>query len=87
MKSRASGRFWKHYHNLPPAIQRLATEKYRLWRQDAFHPSLGFKRLNGGGERFSVRVGEHHRAIGQKSEDGVEWVWIGSHEDYNKLVG
>ncbi len=54
--------------------------------QDPFHPSLAFKRLRGGEDRFSVRVGEHHRAIGQRAEEGIEWVWIGSHEDYNKLI-
>jgi hypothetical protein len=38
------------------------------------------------GNRFSIRIGEHHRAIGQLAGDIVEWVWIGSHEDYNKLL-
>jgi hypothetical protein len=40
----------------------------------------------GNGNRFSVRTGDHHRAIGQSLADAVEWVWIGSHEDYNKLI-
>jgi hypothetical protein len=36
--------------------------------------------------RFSIRIGDHHRAIGRLTGDVVEWVWIGSHEDYNKLM-
>jgi hypothetical protein len=40
----------------------------------------------GTGNRFSIRVGDHHRAIGGLMGDVVEWVWIGSHEDYNKLI-
>jgi hypothetical protein len=53
---------------------------------DESHRSLGFKRLKGGsGKRFSIRIGDHYRAIGQRIDDGIEWVWIGSHEDYNKL--
>jgi len=32
-------------------------------------------------------VGDHYRALGHKISDGFEWVWIGTHEDYNKLVG
>ena len=32
-----------------------------------------------------IRIGDHYRAIGQVTGDAVEWVWIGSHEDYNKL--
>jgi len=51
------------------------------------HPSLDFKKLKGGaGNRFSIRVGDHHRAIGRLRGDVVEWVWIGSNEDYNKLI-
>jgi hypothetical protein len=40
----------------------------------------------GAGNRFSIRIGNHHRAIGQVMGDVVEWVWIGSHEDYNTLI-
>ena len=87
MKSRCTGRFWKRYGALPGHIQTLARKNYQLWARDHAHPSLDFKKLKGGGgKRFSVRVGEHHRAIGHVTGDGVEWVWIGSHEAYNKLV-
>jgi hypothetical protein len=41
------------------------------------HRSLDFKKLKGsGGNRFSVRVGDHHRSIGQLVGDTVEWVWM-----------
>jgi plasmid maintenance system killer protein len=49
--------------------------------------SLDFKKLKGDkGNRFSIRIGDHYRAIGRLIGDVVEWVWIGSHEDYNKLM-
>ena len=67
-------------------IQKLAVKNYRLWRENAAHPSLDFKKLHGSGERFSVRVGDHYRALGQRVAEGVEWVWIGTHEEYNKLI-
>ena len=68
-------------------MQKLARKSYDLWRRDHNYPSLDFKKLKGGnGNRFSVRIGHHHRAIGQSLADTVEWVWIGSHEDYNKLI-
>jgi len=36
---------------------------------------------------FSVRVGDHYRAIAWKLDDGgVEWVWIGSHAEYDQLL-
>ncbi|MEY2494114.1 MAG: hypothetical protein QOJ45_606 [Verrucomicrobiota bacterium] len=86
MKSRATARFWKLYSALPPHVHQLARKNYRLWQKDEHHPSLGFKRLKGGSAKgFSIRVGDHYRAIGQRLDDGIEWVWIGSHEDYNKL--
>ena len=87
MKSRCTARFWKLYGMLPSHIQSLARKNYQLWTQDHAHPSLDFKKLKGGdGSRFSVRVGSHHRAVGHLAGDAVEWVWIGSHEDYNKLL-
>jgi len=86
LKSKSTARFWKLYAALPARVQRLARKNHRLWLDDHTHPSLGFKRLKGGsGKRFSIRIGDHYRAIGQQIDDTIEWVWIGSHEDYNKL--
>ena len=86
MTSRATRRFWKLYASLPEPVRRLASKNYRLWRNNPAHPSLDFKQLHGSGERFSVRVGNHYRALGQRVANGVEWVWIGTHEEYNKLI-
>jgi hypothetical protein len=86
VRSRATARFWKLYAALPARVQQLARKNYQLWQDDENHPSLGFKRLRGGsGKRFSIRVGEHYRAVGQRLDNSIEWVWIGSHEDYNKF--
>ena len=88
MKSGASSRFWKLYHTLPAHVKRLARKNYELWNLNHNHPSLGFKKLKGGnGTRFSVRIGDHYRAIGERVGEGVEWVWIGTHEEYNGLCG
>lgn len=87
MKSKCTGRFWRRYNLLPQHVQARARKSYDLWKRDNTHPSLDFKKLKGGtGNRFSIRVGDHHRAIGRLMGDVVEWVWIGSHEDYNKLI-
>ena len=87
MNSTASSRFWRHYDRLPAEVQRLAVKTYHLWLKDPTHPSLGFKKLKGSETKFSVRVGAHYRALGHRVADGVEWVWIGTHEEYNHLVG
>lgn len=86
MNSKCTRRFWKLHDALPAHVRKLARKNYDLWRHDHNHPSLDFKKLKGRGDRFSIRVGDHHRAIGQALGDTVEWVWIGSHEDYNKLL-
>ena len=87
MKSRCTRRFWKCYEALPVHVQALAEKNYKLWQTDHAHPSLDFKKLKGGnGHRFSVRVGDHYRAIGHAAGDAVEWVWIGTHEEYNSLL-
>ena len=86
MSSKATRRFWKLHSELPDSVQRLAVKNYRLWRENPNHPSLDFKKLGGTADRFSVRVGDHYRALGRLVPGGVEWVWIGSHQEYDKLV-
>lgn len=86
MKSLASRRFWNLFHALPSGVQSLAVKNYKLWRHNPDHPSLHFRRLKGNEDRFTIRVGEHHRALGYLASGTVTWVWIGTHADYDKLV-
>jgi len=32
-------------------------------------------------------VGSHHRALAVEVTDGLVWFWIGTHADYDKLLG
>jgi len=80
-------RFWQHYYELPKAIQELADKNYLLLKADPFHPSLHFKKVGKKKHLWSVRVGEHYRALGlDKSDDEIVWFWIGSHSDYDNLL-
>jgi hypothetical protein len=81
---RATPRFWRCYHALPTDVQRLADTCYALLRQDPRHPSLHFRKV---GRFWSVRVGLHYRALAVEHEGEVLWFWIGSHADYDKLLG
>ncbi len=83
MANRATARFWKLYEALPPDIQRLADKNYELFRQDPQHPSLHFKRV---GRFWSARVGGAHRALAVDVDNGLLWVWIGGHDDYDRLI-
>jgi hypothetical protein len=86
VKHTASKRFWQRFEALPADVQALAKKSYKLLRQNPSHPSLQFKLL-GGGKMFSVRVGLYHRALGLPRATGVHWFWIGTHGEYDKLVG
>jgi hypothetical protein len=87
VKSIATRRFWELFQALPSEAQKLAVKNYRLWLGDPHHPSLRFRRLQGSEDRFSIRVGDHYRALGTKSGETIVWVWIGTHSDYDRVVG
>ncbi len=84
MKHFSTPGFWKTYETLPAHVQRLADSNYQLLKKNPRHPSLHFKRV---GRFWSVRVGLHFRALGVEAPDGVVWFWIGSHAEYDKLIG
>ena len=86
MKHTASKRFWKCLEALPADIQSLAHRSYALLKADTSHRSLQFKTV-GSGRLYSVRVGLYYRALGQPVSGGVHWFWIGTHGEYDKIVG
>ena len=76
--------FWVCYRALPQDIQALADRAFAQLKADPQHPSLHFKRA---GPFWSSRVGLHYRALAVDVEDGVLWFWIGTHAEYDRLVG
>lgn len=66
-------------------VQRQARQCYRLLKQNPSHPSLQFKPLKQGTLR-GVRVGLSYRALGVPVPEGVQWFWIGSHAEYDKII-
>jgi hypothetical protein len=80
----ASPRFWECYHLLPSAIKQLADANFALLKQNPKPPSLHFKQIK---QFWSVRIGLRYRALGIGVPDGVVWFWIGSHTDYDRLIG
>jgi hypothetical protein len=83
MNSQATPEFWERFAALPAEVQQLARKSFALWKQNPRHPSLRF-RPHGNG-RWSVRVGDHYRALAHCDGETFIWTWIGSHEKYNKL--
>jgi len=86
MKSQALPQFWKLYHQLPKSVQSRASKAYRIWQQDPNTPGLYFKRVGNARPVYSARIGEDYRALGLLHGDTVTWFWIGSHDEYERLL-
>jgi hypothetical protein len=79
----ASHDFWEKLNALPEDVRALADKNHRLLEANPRHPSLQLKRV---GRYWSVRVGENFRAVGVDVDDGILWIWIGPHRDYERLI-
>ncbi len=84
MNHYASPEFWSCYQALPAEIQKLADKAFSLLKSDPGHSSLHFKKV---GRFRSARVGLRYRAVAVEAPDGLLWFWIGTHAEYDKLVG
>jgi hypothetical protein len=80
---RATKRFWQSFDELLPAIQDLARKNFGLLKADPRHPSLHFKKV---GDYWSARVGADHRAVALSDGEDFIWIWIGHHEEYDRLI-
>ena len=80
---RTTARFWTSFARLPEPIQRLARENFALLKVNPAHPSLHFKRI---GNLGSARVGINYRAVAVEDGAGFIWVWVGPHDEYQRLI-
>ncbi|UNK38992.1 hypothetical protein MNR02_04605 [Shinella sp. H4-D48] len=86
MKHHATEAFWACYEALPSHIREQADKNFTLLKANPAHPSLQLKPV---GRLWSVRVGLSWRALAAQDHrtDTLVWFWIGSHADYDRLVG
>jgi hypothetical protein len=80
---RATVRFWTLFDCLPEAVQAVARKNFELLKASPSHPSLHFKKV---GKLWSVRAGLNHRALAVEDGGDFVWVWIGSHDEYRRLI-
>lgn len=80
---RTTPQFWDRFYKLPDSVQKVARKNFELLKQNPKHPSLHFKKVN---QFWSVRVGLSHRALAVEDEDDFIWVWIGNHNEYDRLI-
>jgi hypothetical protein len=84
VKHFTSPKFWTTYEALPLQVRKLADANFALLKRDSKHPSLQFKKV---GRFWSSRVGLRYRALAAEVDGGYLWFWIGSHADYDRLIG
>jgi len=80
---KATPRFWACLEALPSPVQDVARKNYALLKADPYHPSLHFKKV---GKLWSARAGMNYRALAIKDGEDFIWVWIGTHEEYERLL-
>lgn len=83
MRHHADEEFWKAYGSLSAGVRDQADKSFALLKENPRHPSLHFKKI---GRRWSARVGHGYRALALEIEDGLLWYWIGSHQEYDRLI-
>jgi hypothetical protein len=79
-----TSQFWDRFDKLPQSVQELARKNFELLKQNPQHPSLHFKKV---GRYWSARVGLSYRALAVADDEDYMWVWIGNHDDYDRLIG
>lgn len=85
MISLANDGFWKLYYRLPPLVRDHARYAHALFLENPDPPSLRFKKLNGPGNFWSVRLGGDYRVVGERSGDNITWLWIGTRQAFGKV--
>ena len=87
MKSRTTAQFRKLFADLPEQVQEQTRAAYRQFKENPNHPSLRFKKVHPELPIYSARVSKNYRAVGQLDEGTIIWFWIGSHSEYDRLLG
>ncbi len=86
MNSHLTDDFIQCFQKLPDRIKRKARKNYKLWKDNPYHPSLEFKIVHPNQPIYSARVGIGWRVLGIMECNKIIWFWIGSHNDYEKLL-
>ena len=75
--------FWDLYSQLPIEIRRRADKQFELLNANLDHPSVQLKPV---GEFWSARVTDAYRALAFRDRNIFTWFWIGSHDEYQRIL-
>jgi len=87
VKSHITASFRHSFNQLSKQMQKQAREAYRHFQADPNYPSLRFKKVHSTKPIYSARVGSGHRAVGVLDGEEIVWFWIGSHKEYERVIG
>ena len=80
---RTTDRFWRCFEELPEPVRKVSKKNFELLKTNPLHPSLHFKKV---GKFWSVRAGLTHRALAVEEGEDFIWVWIGTHDEYKRML-
>ena len=80
---KATTRFWKYFDAFPKEVQQRAREQFEIFKSNLYYPSLHFKKV---GKFWSVRISNFYRALAIKDGEDYIWVWIGTHDEYERMI-
>jgi hypothetical protein len=86
MTSQAGRTFWRLFNSLPADVKRQVRTAFAHFQHDPFHPHLHFKPMKGRPNWWSVRIDGGYRAVGRRQGDLIDWLWIGDHDAYLRLL-
>ena len=78
-----TSRFWRCFEKLPETIQKISKQNFQLLKKNLGHPSLHFKKV---GKLWSVRADISHRALAIEDGRDYIWIWIGTHDEYERMI-
>jgi hypothetical protein len=85
MNSRTRPSFWRAYAGLDDMARAAAQRAFGLFTKDPGHASLRFKKLGGFEHFWSARINEQYRVVGERDGNTICWIWIGTHNEFDKL--
>ena len=80
---RTTPEFWTRFAHLPESVQRSDRRNFQRLKDNPRCASLRFKKV---GDYWSVRVSRSYRALAIEDGEDFIWVWIGGHEEYDRLI-
>jgi len=80
---RTTERFWQCFESLPDPVQKISKKNFELLKINPSHPSLHFKKV---GTFWSARIGMNYRALAVEDGNDFIWVWIGTHDEYERMI-